>query len=175
MSSPRILVAGVGNVFFGDDGFGVEVARRLLERRWPDTVTIRDFGIRGLDFAYALLGGYDAAILVDTVRRGRDPGTLYVLEVEGDAGGAGAGARAFPLDTHGMDPARVLQFVRAMGGEPGTLHVVGCEPANLGDEEEPIMGLSPEVRGAVTMAIGLVEDLIARLGISAGTARSVDA
>ena len=84
MSSPRILVAGVGNVFFGDDGFGVEVARRLLERRWPETVTIRDFGIRGLDFAYALLGGYDAAILVDTVRRGRDPGTLYVLEVEGE-------------------------------------------------------------------------------------------
>ena len=172
MSSPRILVAGVGNVFFGDDGFGVEVARRLLERRWPEAVTIRDFGIRGLDFAYALLSGYDAAILVDTVRRGRDPGTLYVLEVDGDAG---SGAPAFPLDTHGMDPARVLQFVRSMGKDPGILHVVGCEPANLGDEEEPIMGLSPEVRGAVTMAIGLVEDLIARLGISAGTARYVDA
>jgi hydrogenase maturation protease len=160
MNAPRVLVAGVGNVFFGDDGFGVEVARRLLMRPWPPTVTIRDFGIRGMDFAYALLAGYDAAILVDTVKRGREPGTLYVLEPEEGPEPEGA---PFPLDTHAMDPARVLRFVRAMGGEPGPLHVVGCEPATFGqDDDEPTMGLSPHVEQAVAPAIVIIEALIAR-------------
>jgi hydrogenase maturation protease len=163
MNHARVLVAGVGNVFFGDDGFGVEVARRLRARSWPETVTIRDFGIRGLDFAYALLDGYDAAILVDAVRRGRPPGTLYVLEAEEAPEPEHA---PFPLDTHGMDPARVLRFVRAMGRDPGPLHVVGCEPATFGTEDEPAMGLSPEVEHAIGPAISIVENLIARAAVS---------
>jgi hydrogenase maturation protease len=167
MNPPRVLVAGVGNVFFGDDGFGVEVARRLQQRPWPSTVTIRDFGIRGMDFAYALLAGYDAAILVDTVRRGRAPGTLYVLEPEEDAEPEWA---AFPLDTHAMDPARVLRFVRAMGGDPGHLHVVGCEPATFGeDDDEPTMGLSPEVEHAVGGAMAIIEALIGRVSATSAS------
>jgi hydrogenase maturation protease len=164
MTSPRVLVAGVGNVFFGDDGFGVEVARRLLERSWPETVTIREFGIRGMDFAYALLDGFDAAILVDTVRRGRSPGTLYVLQPEE----AAEPDASFPLDTHAMDPARVLRFVRAMGRDPGHLHVVGCEPATMGeDDDEPTVGLSPEVQGAIAPAMMIIETLIARASVVA--------
>jgi hydrogenase maturation protease len=166
MNPPRVLVAGVGNVFFGDDGFGVEVARRLLQRSWPDAVTIRDFGIRGMDFAYALLSGYDAAILVDTVRRGQPPGTLYVLEA---AESTAVDDDPLPLDTHAMDPARVLRFVRAMGADPGQLHVVGCEPATFGaDDDEPTMGLSPEVEHAVAPAMKLVETLIARVSAVIG-------
>jgi hydrogenase maturation protease len=166
MNPPRVLVAGVGNVFFGDDGFGVEVARRLLQRSWPEAVTIRDFGIRGMDFAYALLGGYDAAILVDTVRRGRAPGTLYVIEPEESPE---VDAASLALDTHAMDPARVLRFVRAMGGDPGHLHVVGCEPATFGeDDDEPTMGLSPEVEGAVFPAMQIIETLIARVSSGPG-------
>jgi hydrogenase maturation protease len=159
--SARILVAGVGNVFLGDDGFGVEVARRLLGRPLPEGVEVRDFGIRGIDLAYALLDGYDAAILVDATRRGKPPGTLYVLEpdvpLEPDA-------RHLAVDAHGMDPAKVLGFVRAMGGALAGLRIVGCEPATLGGEAEtePAMGLSGPVRQAVDRAVAIVEDLVRR-------------
>jgi hydrogenase maturation protease len=156
-----ILVAGVGNVFLGDDGFGVEVVRLLAGRSWPGNVSVRDFGIRGVDFAYALLDGYGAAILVDTMRRGHPPGTLYVIEPEAPAI---ADPRYLQLDTHGMDPARVLGFVRAMGAEPGRLRVVGCEPLTFGDDDEPAMGLSAEVRAALEPAVAIVERLVRELG-----------
>lgn len=157
MKGPRVLIAGVGNVFLGDDGFGVEVARRLLERSWPARVCVKDFGIRGMDFAYALLDGYDAAILVDAMRRGREPGTLYVVEPDA---AADIDPRHLQLEPHAMDPDRVLGFVRAMGGRPACLRVVGCEPSTFGSEDEPAMGLSDQVKAAIEPAIVLIEELV---------------
>ncbi len=156
MREARILIAGIGNVFFGDDGFGVEVTRRLLERSWPAGVRVQDFGIRGMDFAYALLDGWDTAIQVDALQRGRSPGTLYVLEPEAIE----PDPARLQIDTHGMDPARVLGFVRAMGGGTDRLRVVGCEPRTLGDGDEPLVGLSREVEAAVPSAIMIIERLV---------------
>ncbi|MGH7437573.1 MAG: hydrogenase maturation protease [Polyangiaceae bacterium] len=161
MSASRVLVAGVGNVLLRDDGFGVEVARRLLERRCPEGVIVRDFGIRGIDFAFALVDGYDAVILVDALRRGRDPGTLYVLEPDVDLDLVSGAPATF--ETHAMDPARVLRYARSLGDTPACMRIVGCEPAELGDEDEPAMGLSPVVEAAVDPAVALVEDLLRRL------------
>ncbi len=156
----RILVAGIGNVFLGDDGFGVEVARRLAERRPAPGVEVADFGIRGLDLAYALQGDYAAAILVDAMPRGGVPGTLYLVEPEpADA----AGAEVVP---HGMDPARVLRLARALGRVPERTLVVGCEPLAVpggADEDDLAMGLSDPVRRAADEAVRLIESLIEEL------------
>src|SRR5947209_17090655 len=128
MKHPRILVACVGNIFLGDDAFGVEVARRLA-RRQPPEVRVVDFGIRGFDLTYALLEDYEAVVLVDAVPRGGPPGTLYVLEPD-TAEPADAPAT---VETHDMDPMKVLRLVRAMGGRVRRLVVVGCEPAPADD------------------------------------------
>src|SRR4051812_2799393 len=117
----RVLVAGIGNVFLGDDGFGVAVAEQLSAHEWPDGVHVEDFGIRGMDLAYAL-AGYDVAILVDAVPRDGAPGTLYVIEPAPDAGEVG-------FDAHGMDPVTVLALARTLGGPLPRGLVVGCEPA----------------------------------------------
>jgi hydrogenase maturation protease len=162
MSEPRILVAGIGNIFLGDDAFGVEVVRKLSHRALPDYVRVVDYGIRGLDLAYALLDDYDAAILVDAAPRGEEPGTLYVLEPELSAAEAG-GAQPVPMDAHGMNPMRVLEMVGAMGGSPRQVLVIGCEPLTLGDEFEGCMGLSEAVESAVDGAIAIVESLIAKI------------
>jgi hydrogenase maturation protease len=150
-----ILVAGIGNVLLGDDGFGVEVARRLAARQ-PAGAKVVDFGIRGLDLAYALLEPYDAAILVDAAPRGREPGTLYVLEP--------AQATASGMQMHGVDPVQVLASAKAMGARLGKVRVVGCEPRSIaGSDDELSMELSPEVARAVDPAVELVESLIAEL------------
>src|SRR6476661_2103049 len=110
MSAPSILIAGIGNIFLGDDAFGVEVAQRLTQRSWPTGVRVEDFGIRGFDLAYAILDGYDVTILVDATPRGGDPGTLYLIEPDLNmAGGVG-------IEPHGMDPVKVLQLVKTLGG-----------------------------------------------------------
>jgi len=159
--APRILVAGIGNIFMGDDAFGVEVVRRLWCRELPEYVRVVDYGIRGLDLAYALLDDYDAAILVDAAGQGEEPGTLYVLEPEiGDASAQGGEVL---VEAHGMNPMRVLQTVTAMGGRPRRVLVVGCEPATLGDEFEGTMGLSAPVEAAVGGAIAIIESLIAKV------------
>jgi hydrogenase maturation protease len=157
MSHPRVLIAGIGNIFLGDDGFGVEVARRLAARPQPDGVRVVDFGIRGFDLAYALMEGSELAVLMDALPQGGTPGTLYVLEPDP---GQQAEEVSAALSTHGMDPARVLQLVRALGGACPPLRVVGCEPATFGSEEEPMMGLSGPVAAAVEEAVGLVEGLV---------------
>jgi hydrogenase maturation protease len=151
----RLLVAGVGNVFLGDDGFGVEVARRLLARPLPAGVRVADFGIRGFDLACALVDGWGGVVLVDAVQRGGSPGTLYVIEPEVPAE---AGVAA--LEAHGLNPARVLGLARALGEVCPWLRLVGCEPLTLGSEEEPLMELSPVVAAAVDEAVGLVEALV---------------
>jgi hydrogenase maturation protease len=160
MSDCRVLVAGVGNIFLGDDAFGVEVVRRLARRPLPEGVRVVDFGIRGLDLTYALLEGYDAVILVDACPHGGAPGTVYVLEADG----AAAAEPGNPcVETHGMDPVKVLRLAGAMGGRIGRVLVVGCEPAPCADVEETQDGLSEPVRAAVDEAVPMIEGLVARL------------
>lgn len=157
----KILVAGIGNIFHGDDAFGVEVAHRLLQRTLPAEARVVDFGIRGFDLAYALLDGYDVTILVDATARGSRPGTLYTMEIDGNAP-SGLDQPRVDVATHGMNPMRVLQMARAMGGEMGRILLLGCEPETLGSEEEGQMGLSATVAAVVDAATDLVEALVRR-------------
>ena len=154
--TPRILVAGIGNVFRGDDAFGVEVVRRLLARPRAEGVRVADFGTRGHDLAYAVLDGYDVLILVDATRRGEPPGTLSALELD-----PAAAARVASAGDHGVDLPAALRLVRDLGGEFPRVCLVGCEPAELGPEDEGLMGLSEPVQSAVERAVGLVEEQIA--------------
>jgi hydrogenase maturation protease len=154
-----ILVACVGNLWLGDDGFAGEVAKRLRARGMPDDVAVADFGTGGLDLAYEVMRGYAALVLVDISRQGGEPGTLYVMEVEADSieGGIEDGAQ---IDPHGMDPQTVLRFVKATGGWPGKVMVVACEPEQV---EEVGIGLSPPVEAAVEGAVQLVAETVEEL------------
>lgn len=156
--TPSVLIAGIGNVFLADDGFGVQVAQRLVQRELPAGVKVADFGIRGMDLAYELQEDYDAAILVDAVPRGGTPGTLYVIEPDAIEGGP-------MLDAHAMDPVRVLALARTLGTLPERVLVLGCEPATIGDldDEELRMGLSAPVAAAVDEAVALAESLLKQL------------
>ena len=158
----RILVAGIGNIFRGDDAFGVEVARRLARRRLPDAVKVVDFGIRGIDLTYALLDGYDAAILVDAAQRDAPPGTVSILAPDPSVPEL-AGADELFLEPHNLDPAKVLRLVAAFGGGCRRILLVACEPMSLGDEETGAMGLSPPVAAAVDEAVAAVERLVGEL------------
>jgi hydrogenase maturation protease len=154
MTPPRVLIACIGNIFLGDDGFGTEVARRLASRPLPEGVILKDFGIRGFDLTYALLEPYELIILVDTCVRGEDPGTIYVIKPE-----AATGPPA-PLATHGINPSNVLRLVQSMGGTSAHILVVGCEPADLGPEEEGKLGLSDPVAAAIDEAVAIIDTLV---------------
>lgn len=158
LNQPGILVAGIGNIFLGDDGFGVEVARRMAGRALPAGVRVADYGIRGFDLAYALQDGYDTVILVDACPQGGTPGTLFVMEPDLDALEHPDMPRAF-VETHGMNPVNVLRMAKAMNASLHRVLVVGCEPATLGGEEGH-MGLSSEVEAAVDEAIQCIESLL---------------
>ena len=151
----RVLVAGIGNVFLGDDGFGVALADRLMRSELPSGVDVVDFGIRGLDLAYAMQDDYDAVVLLDAAPRGDLPGTLYVIEPEVEAGN-------HALDAHGMDPVKVLSLVHALGGTPPRTLVVGCEPENQldPDSDDFVADLSEPVRLALDEAERLVTSLL---------------
>jgi hydrogenase maturation protease len=157
MSEHRILVAGIGNIFLGDDAFGVEVAQQMLRQEVPDGVQVVDFGIRSYDLAYAMMEDYEATILVDATQRGGTPGTLYLIEPDlsemDEMGGE-------VVNAHSMNPVRVLQLVQTLGGEPGKLYLVGCEPAIL-ESENGALGLSEQVAAAVPDAIRMVLSLVA--------------
>ncbi|MDQ6665291.1 MAG: hydrogenase maturation protease [Acidobacteriota bacterium] len=159
---PGILVAGIGNIFLGDDGFGCEVIRRLLRREWPSGVRIIDFGIRGFDLTYALLDEPETVILVDAAPRGGEPGTVYAIEPE--LSGLDDAETAF-IETHAMNPVNVLRAVRSMGGQFHRVLLVGCEPESFGteDEGEGRMGLSDRVEAAVDEAVRWIESLIAKI------------
>src|SRR5947209_9474654 len=133
MNGPRILVGGIGNIFLGDDAFGVEVARQLARRQHPDGVRVVDFGIRGFDLAYALLDGYDVTIFIDATPRGAEPGTLFTIEPDLSQL-AELDAQQARVEPHGMNPMKVLAMVRAMGGKFKRILLVGCKPATLGPE-----------------------------------------
>ena len=160
MTNPTILVAGIGNIFLGDDAFGCEVLKQLGKRSWPDNVSVVDFGIRGFDLAYALLDGCDVTIFVDATPRGQEPGTLYTIEPEVDEVESIEGQSAM-VETHGMNPMKVLSLVKSMGGKFGKILLVGCEPATFGPEEGK-MGLSEPVEAAVDEAVRIVESLVAK-------------
>jgi hydrogenase maturation protease len=158
----RVLVAGVGNVFLGDDGFGPQAAAALLRRPLPAGVHVEDFGIRGFDLAYALLDGYAAALLLDASPRGEEPGTVTVLEPDLRALAAAPGGP----DAHAMDPVTVLSLALRLGGGPlPRVLVVACEPAVWigGDRPDVVVGLSEPVRRAVGRAVAVVEGLLAGL------------
>jgi len=147
-----VLVAGVGNIFLGDDGFGSEVARRLATQPLPAGVRVTDYGIGGIHLAYDLLGEVDLLVLVDALPRGVAPGTVSLLEVDADAG-----AEHPRVDSHAMDPATVFASVRGLGGTMPPTVVVGCEPAEVSER----MGLSPAVEAAVEPTVARILDLLA--------------
>lgn len=152
----KILVAGIGNIFFGDDAFGCEVASQLARRPLPEGVHVTDFGIRSYDLAYAIMDNYDATILVDATPQGNAPGTVYLIEPDLKK------LDELPdeaVNAHSMNPVRVLQLVRSLGGHAGSIRVVGCEPAVL-ESEDGAMGLSERVQAAVAPAIEMIESLI---------------
>jgi hydrogenase maturation protease len=158
---PTVLIAGIGNIFLGDDAFGVEVVRRLADLQLPESVRVADFGIRGFDLAYALEDGYETIILVDASPRGEAPGTLYVIEPDLKALDDSEAPQAV-VEAHAMNPMNVLRMARAMNIEVKNVLLVGCEPETLGGEEGK-MGLSAAVEAAVDHAVKLVESMVNKI------------
>jgi hydrogenase maturation protease len=155
---PRVLVAGIGNVFLGDDGWGVALAGRLAARTAPPGVDVADFGIRGMDLAYAM-SDYDVVVLLDATPRGERPGTLYVIEADPGEGDAA-------IETHAMDPVRVLALARTLTDEPlPRTIVVGCEPHTrmTAEDADIVAELTEPVRAALDPAVVLVDDLLREL------------
>jgi hydrogenase maturation protease len=150
--SRRILVAGIGNIFFGDDAFGVEVVRELLREPMPEGVRVEDFGIRSYDLAYALMDGYEEVILIDATSRGEAPGTVYLLEPK-----LGGETEMESVDGHSINAMSVLRMAKSLGGPPVRVHLVGCEPEILETEQ---IGLSVRVQLAVPTALQLVKQLL---------------
>ncbi|GHO42588.1 hydrogenase maturation protease [Ktedonospora formicarum] len=164
-----ILIAGIGNIFLGDDGFGVEVAQRLLRRvdsAYPDSVRVVDFGIRGIELAYTLLDDYDLIILVDTLPCLGSPGTLHLLEIGATQKEQTQNleeAQYVYLDGHSMDPVKVLSFAHTLGARPKRTLLVGCEAATSLNEESELdfqPGLSHEVAQAIDGAIQMIDCLV---------------
>jgi hydrogenase maturation protease len=153
----KILIACVGNIFLGDDGFGVEVARRLAFRKLPAEAEVIDFGIRGFDLAYAMMEPPDLTILVDACARGLAPGTVFLLEPDPVKEG-----QPLAFEPHGMNPVNVLRMVKSLGGTPGRVLIVGCEPAELGSDSDGQLGLSAPVEAAVDEAIEMIEALVSK-------------
>ncbi len=152
----RIMVAGVGNMFMKDDGFGGAVIKKMLDKKFPEGVEVKDFGTGGLKLAYDLMKGYDGLILLDASARGEKPGTLYIIEpnendIDSDLEQGG------PIDPHGADPVTVLRFVKSIGSWPGKVLIVACEPETVDDFE---IGLSDSVNASVDKAIEMVDDII---------------
>ena len=154
----NILIAGIGNIFQGDDAFGCEVARRLAARSLPGSARVVDFGIRGIDLTYALLDNPDLTIFIDATPQGGRPGTLYTMEPDLKSIEQSS---VEMLDTHSMQPLRVLRMVKMMGGRLGRILLVGCEPGDLGGEEGR-MGLTAAVESVVEEAADIVESLVSQ-------------
>jgi len=154
-ASELILVAGIGNIFLGDDAFGVEVVKELTRSELPEGVHVVDFGIRGYDLAYAIMDGYAATVLVDATARGNAPGTLYLIELDPE----GLAKLEEVPDGHSLGPVQVLRLVQSLGAEIPQLYLVGCEPAVL-EAEDGEIGLSKPVRAAVPQAVEMIRTLV---------------
>lgn len=155
--SARILVACIGNIFLGDDGFGCEVSRALVRLGLPANIEVIDYGIRGIDLAYALLEPYKAVIMIDAIARGSQPGTVYLLQPDEH------GENSTILDPHSIKPAHLIAMARSLGDITAEVFIVGCEPADFGDELEGRMGLSEVVATVVPEAAQTVLQLIAQI------------
>ncbi len=151
-ASSGILVAGIGNIFFSDDGFGPEAVRRLLAdaRGLPEDVRVEDYGIRGMHLAYDLLDGYDALVLIDAIPGDGVPGEVKVLEIGPDDIGDGE------FDAHGMNPVAVLASLESLGGSLPPTYIIGCSPVSV-DEG---LGLSGPVEAAIPIALDALRRLI---------------
>lgn len=147
--SARILIAGVGNIFFGDDAYGCEVIGRVQREKWPPDVRVEDYGIRSTHLAFELMSGYEGAILIDAVPRGGAPGTLYVIEPDMRS------AAATP-DAHTMDLSSLFAFMHTLEGYKPRIIIVGCEPGSAAEG----MPLSPPVAGAVEQTLPLLRDVL---------------
>ena len=152
----RVMIAGVGNMFMKDDGFGGAVVKKILNKKFPEGVEVKDFGTGGLKLAYDLMKGYDGLILLDASARGEKPGTLYVIEPNEDDINPDL-EQGGPIDPHGADPATVLRFVKSIGSWPAKVLIVACEPETIDDFE---IGLSEPVNAAIDKAVEMVEDII---------------
>jgi len=161
VEAKKILIAGIGNIFLGDDGFGVEVAGRLVNHIFPSGVRAADFGIRGFDLAYALMDGFETTILVDAYPGEGQPGSLFVVEPDlQDLNSAGP-LNGF-IEPHAMNPINVLRMAKGMGAQLKRVLVVGCVPATLGPEEGQ-MGLSEPVSASVDEAVKLINGMVRRI------------
>jgi hydrogenase maturation protease len=154
----HVLIAGIGNIFLGDDAFGVEVARRLADCELPDEVRVVDFGIRGLDLVYALQDGYDTTILIDAFPHGKKPGTVSIVEPNLNDLEVGPGESGF-VEPHSMNPMNVLRMAKAMQAPLQHILLIGCEPAYLGGSAGH-MGLSEPVEAAVSEAVKATHNLV---------------
>jgi hydrogenase maturation protease len=152
----HILIAGIGNIFLGDDAFGCDVARELAARELPAEVTVRDFGIKSYDLAYALAGNHDAIILVDATPRGDVPGTTYLVEIDPREL---AEFEPESPDAHTMNPVNALKMAQSVAPVTAKIYLVGCEPAKLESEDGDI-GLSEPVQRAIPQAIELIERVL---------------
>ena len=161
VETKTILIAGIGNIFLADDGFGVEVASRLANKSFPSGVRVADFGIRGFDLAYALMEGYETTILVDAYPGEGQPGTLFIVEPDLKDLNPSETRQGF-MEPHAMNPNSVLRLAENMGGQLKRVLVVGCVPATLGPEEGQ-MGLSEPVAAAVDEAMKLIDSLVTRI------------
>jgi hydrogenase maturation protease len=157
----RVLIAGIGNIFLGDDAFGVEVVRRLVDCELPDEVRVVDFGIRGLDLVYALQDGYDTTILIDAFPHGKKPGTVSIVEPNLNDLELGPGEGGF-VEPHGMNPMNVLRMAKAMQAPLEHILLIGCEPAYLGGDDGH-MGLSEPVETAVSEAVKATQRLVKQI------------
>jgi len=164
----RVLIACVGNIFLGDDAFGVEVARRLSKVRVPGDVKVVDFGIRSYDLAYALMEPWELVILVDAVSRGDKPGTVYVIEPDHTVESEGAQDSGF--DAHTMNPVNVLKMVTSLGGKCAHMLVVGCEPGSVEPREDGEFALSEPVGHAVDEAVRAICEILAGAGCASAAA-----
>jgi hydrogenase maturation protease len=156
---PHTLLAGIGNIFLGDDGFGCEVIRELASHPLPAEIRVTDYGIRGLDLAYALLAPYRTVILVDSIARGGVPGTIYILQPTDSES-----PQTATIDPHSMDPAHLMAMARSQGEITAQIFIVACEPLDFGDELEGRMALSEPVSQSVHEAVSAILDLVHRTG-----------
>jgi hydrogenase maturation protease len=154
-----VLIAGIGNIFQGDDFFGVAVIHRLAALRLPDNVRVIDIGIRSLDLGFALLDNYDVTILVDTVSRGGAPGTLYTIEIAPDDIPESHDEISM-VNSHGLDVARVLALAKSMGAQFESVLLVGCEPLILDHDDTGHIGLSESVEAAIAPAVETIRKLV---------------
>jgi len=156
---PKILIAGLGNIFLGDDLFGVAVVRALAKYSLPKNVKVIDFGIRGVDFAFELMEPYDAVILVDVVQRGGSPGTVYLIEPDLSDFTLHPGVQT-PLEPHGFIPTDVFGWLQLLGKKCQYVRLVGCEPFTLQASEVGEIALSPQLNGAIEQAIDIIQSLV---------------